>query len=237
MSASLYVHPICLIFLAQNRQGCTRRKWFRCRREHVREESAATFRGVYAIPVHDLDCQSSLLVVSTRSCKRYAHSCHRTSHSNNALCTSFFPILRIQYPRGNRGWRWVYFHGHITCRVNLSPLNSHLSSFQSNVLIHSSPGTGAVYSFDPVGSYEREACRAAGAAQSLVQPFLDNQVSSGHSIISTIEPPVAPPHCPSLISPFTTYFGPRVPFLFTFFWLIFADLLQKSDPRSWGILL
>ncbi|KAF9235654.1 nucleophile aminohydrolase [Melanogaster broomeanus] len=38
-------------------------------------------------------------------------------------------------------------------------------------------GTGAVYSFDPVGSYEREACRAAGAAQSLVQPFLDNQAS------------------------------------------------------------
>ncbi|KAN0087856.1 Nucleophile aminohydrolase [Tylopilus felleus] len=37
-------------------------------------------------------------------------------------------------------------------------------------------GTGAVYSFDPVGSYERETCRAAGAAQSLVQPFLDNQI-------------------------------------------------------------
>lgn len=37
-------------------------------------------------------------------------------------------------------------------------------------------GTGAVYSFDPVGSYEREACRAAGAGQSLVQPFLDNQI-------------------------------------------------------------
>jgi len=37
-------------------------------------------------------------------------------------------------------------------------------------------GTGAVYSFDPVGSYKREACRAAGAAQSLVQPFLDNQI-------------------------------------------------------------
>ncbi|KAF7374969.1 Proteasome subunit beta [Mycena sanguinolenta] len=36
-------------------------------------------------------------------------------------------------------------------------------------------GSGAVYSFDPVGSYEREACRAAGAASSLVQPFLDNQ--------------------------------------------------------------
>ena len=38
-------------------------------------------------------------------------------------------------------------------------------------------GTGAVYSYDPVGSYERESCRAAGAAQSLIQPFLDNQVS------------------------------------------------------------
>lgn len=37
-------------------------------------------------------------------------------------------------------------------------------------------GTGAVYSFDPVGSYERETCRAAGAAQSLLQPFLDNQI-------------------------------------------------------------
>jgi 20S proteasome subunit beta 6 len=37
-------------------------------------------------------------------------------------------------------------------------------------------GTGAVYSFDPVGSYERETCRAAGAASSLVQPFLDNQI-------------------------------------------------------------
>lgn len=37
-------------------------------------------------------------------------------------------------------------------------------------------GSGAVYSFDPVGSYEREACRAAGAASALVQPFLDNQV-------------------------------------------------------------
>ncbi|KAL5501867.1 PRE7 [Sanghuangporus vaninii] len=37
-------------------------------------------------------------------------------------------------------------------------------------------GSGAVYSFDPVGSYERETCRAAGAAQQLVQPFLDNQI-------------------------------------------------------------
>ncbi|ORY84746.1 nucleophile aminohydrolase [Leucosporidium creatinivorum] len=50
-------------------------------------------------------------------------------------------------------------------------------------------GTGAVYSFDPVGSYERESCRAAGAAQSLVQPFLDNMVYSKNQ---TADPSVAP---------------------------------------------
>lgn len=37
-------------------------------------------------------------------------------------------------------------------------------------------GVGALYSYDPVGSYERESCRAAGAASSLIMPFLDNQV-------------------------------------------------------------
>ena len=35
-----------------------------------------------------------------------------------------------------------------------------------------------------MGSYEREACRAAGAAQSLLQPFLDNQVSILVAMIS-----------------------------------------------------
>ena len=38
-------------------------------------------------------------------------------------------------------------------------------------------GKGALYSYDPVGSYEREQCRAAGAASSLMMPFLDNQVN------------------------------------------------------------
>lgn len=38
-------------------------------------------------------------------------------------------------------------------------------------------GRGAVYSFDPVGSYEREQCRAGGAAADLIMPFLDNQVN------------------------------------------------------------
>lgn len=38
-------------------------------------------------------------------------------------------------------------------------------------------GKGALYSYDPVGSYEREMTRAAGAASSLIMPFLDNQVN------------------------------------------------------------
>lgn len=37
-------------------------------------------------------------------------------------------------------------------------------------------GRGAVFSYDPVGSYERQVCNASGAAQGLLQPFLDNQV-------------------------------------------------------------
>lgn len=38
-------------------------------------------------------------------------------------------------------------------------------------------GIGAIYSYDPVGSYEREQSRAGGAAASLITPFLDNQVN------------------------------------------------------------
>jgi 20S proteasome alpha/beta subunit len=46
-----------------------------------------------------------------------------------------------------------------------------------------SEGKGAVYSFDPVGSYEREQCRAGGAAASLIMPFLDNQVRWTQSLL------------------------------------------------------
>jgi len=39
-------------------------------------------------------------------------------------------------------------------------------------------GKGCVYSFDPVGSYEREVYRAGGSAGAILQPLLDNQVIS-----------------------------------------------------------
>lgn len=38
-------------------------------------------------------------------------------------------------------------------------------------------GKGALFSYDPVGTLEREQCRAAGAASSLIMPFLDNTVN------------------------------------------------------------
>jgi len=37
-------------------------------------------------------------------------------------------------------------------------------------------GKGCVYSFDPVGSYERESYRAKGSAAPMLQPLLDNQL-------------------------------------------------------------
>lgn len=39
-----------------------------------------------------------------------------------------------------------------------------------------SEGKGCVYSFDPVGSYDRETYRAGGSASSMLQPLLDNQI-------------------------------------------------------------
>lgn len=37
-------------------------------------------------------------------------------------------------------------------------------------------GRGAVYSFDPVGSYQRDSYKAGGSASAMLQPLLDNQV-------------------------------------------------------------
>lgn len=39
-------------------------------------------------------------------------------------------------------------------------------------------GKGAVYSFDPVGSYQRDSFKAGGSASAMLQPLLDNQVTT-----------------------------------------------------------
>ena len=48
-------------------------------------------------------------------------------------------------------------------------------------------GRGAVYSFDPIGSYEREGFRAGGSAASLIQPFLDNQIGQKNIATARVE--------------------------------------------------
>jgi 20S proteasome subunit beta 6 len=70
-------------------------------------------------------------------------------------------------------------------------------------------GKGALYSYDPVGSYEREQCRAAGAASSLIMPFLDNQVNfknqyqpgsgTGHELQARVAEPLPRDHVESLV--------------------------------------
>ena len=44
-------------------------------------------------------------------------------------------------------------------------------------------GKGALFSYDPAGSYKRDQVRAVGAAASLMMPFLDNQVSFNNQYI------------------------------------------------------
>jgi 20S proteasome subunit beta 6 len=70
-------------------------------------------------------------------------------------------------------------------------------------------GKGALYSYDPVGSYEREQCRAAGAAASLIMPFLDNQVNLknqyqpgsgvGHDLVPRLAVPLPKEHVLELV--------------------------------------
>lgn len=45
-------------------------------------------------------------------------------------------------------------------------------------------GKGAVYSFDPVGSYQRDTYKAGGSASAMLQPLLDNQVSNTHCTLT-----------------------------------------------------
>jgi len=49
-------------------------------------------------------------------------------------------------------------------------------------------GVGAVYSFDPVGSFERESYRAGGSSSSLIQPFLDSQIGRKNQVNPDSDP-------------------------------------------------
>lgn len=158
---------------SQNRSRRPRRKWLRGRRKHVRQESQATTRGGSRVLL------GTRRLVSHHPCQWYRHA-HAKDMPLRAIARLIQTMLYAQrfFPY------YVYniLGGIEEDGTSISPSHRHQAHAHGAGL----PGSGAVYSFDPVGSYEREACRAAGAAQSLVQPFLDNQVCSlrpilGHS--------------------------------------------------------
>lgn len=47
---------------------------------------------------------------------------------------------------------------------------------KTNIFSCSKIGNGCVFSYDPVGNYEKSKYNCAGSAGHLIQPFLDNQV-------------------------------------------------------------
>jgi len=50
-------------------------------------------------------------------------------------------------------------------------------------------GVGVVYSYDPVGNYERVRVSVTGSGESLIQPLLDNQLERQHQALAP-KPPV-----------------------------------------------
>lgn len=78
-------------------------------------------------------------------------------------------VLCIRCLTIHRGVQWVWLNRHMMLMaLNFIPCLLSLSL--------ASLGKGCVYSFDPVGSYDRETYRAGGSASSMLQPLLDNQV-------------------------------------------------------------
>ena len=68
------------------------------------------------------------------------------------------------------------------CGFGMMLIEKHSTDY---CLILLSLGKGCVYSFDPVGSYERETYRAGGSASALLQPLLDNQVCyTSYTVVS-----------------------------------------------------
>ena len=51
-------------------------------------------------------------------------------------------------------------------------------------------GVGVVYSYDPVGNYERVRVSVTGSGESLIQPLLDNQLERQHQQLGEKPPPL-----------------------------------------------
>ena len=52
-------------------------------------------------------------------------------------------------------------------------------------------GVGCIYSYDPVGNYERVRVNVTGSGESLIQPLLDNQFERQHQQSAPKPPPLS----------------------------------------------
>lgn len=111
---------------------------------------------------------------------------HHFSTSNTVLgCTGFHgDVLTVTKNISMRLKKYEHEHGKkMSCSAIAQMLQTILyyrrffPYYTYNIVAGlDSEGKGAVYSFDPVGSYEREQYRAEGSSAAMLQPFLDNQV-------------------------------------------------------------
>jgi len=81
------------------------------------------------------------------------------------MCTVYDEILGTFFLKQSHMHRRTRTHVHT---------HTHVMVFDGGTSC--TTGKGCVYSFDPVGSYERETYRAGGSSASMLQPLLDNQV-------------------------------------------------------------
>ncbi|KAF6073019.1 proteasome 20S subunit beta 1 [Phyllostomus discolor] len=84
-------------------------------------------------------------------------------------------------------------------------------------------GKGAVYSFDPVGSYQRDSFKAGGSASAMLQPLLDNQEG--------LRPPGAAP-CPLAAAGLLSRTEPGSRASLSFRFPPPSPLFRLSDPSA-----
>jgi len=117
---------------------------------------------------------------------RYVPKAWKISSKAVLACTGFYADALTLVKRVQQRIEW-YHHAHEK-EMSISALAQMLQvilyqkrffPYYTGCIIAGldDDGKGAVYLFDPIGSYERESYRASGSGSDLIQPFLDSQVS------------------------------------------------------------
>ena len=109
----------------------------------------------------------------------------RLSPNMVLACAGFYgDVLTLTKEMNMAAQIYEYEHGRtISCPATAEMLSKKLyyrrffPFYTYNILVGlDNDGKGAVYGFDPIGSFERDTFGAAGSAASLLQPLLDNQI-------------------------------------------------------------